>query len=456
MGNAIEVVFTEAWHGLCTFHIMQNAVKHLPPPKKDETNVLSDFSACMYGYVDEETFEEVFHVMRSKVDSQTWLDSIYKVKQKWANCYMRNVYTLGMRSTQLSESLNSDLKKHLKSDLDILRFFKHLERAIQGKRDNELNSEYESRKKLPRLKVRTPKLLQASKVYTPNIFESFQNEYERSMSAYIKAVEHNEYIVAIGSLDSESTFEEECRVVGNYSEQLVTCSYGQFERAGKLCSHALKVLDVMNIKSLPERYILKRWTREVRSVSIEDRRGNFVLEDPRSEHRQRLKFLIKKIIGIASRAVKSEESSTLFDNALDDFSKRVDEKAPSCMSNVEATIEQPDVQLQSACLKKKEPQKKSSRRKRTWLEKQRPRKKKKESSKEVPQEEFGSRDGEEMAPLQDPIPLMPTSRTNENGFEEYGCIPSYTQLLLGSSTGQNIPDDTWNFGNNTYFTGWPN
>jgi hypothetical protein len=106
-------------------------------------------------------------------------------------------------------------------------------------------------------------LLQASKVYTPNTFESFQNEYERSMSAYIKAVEHNEYIVAIGSLDNESTFEEECRVVGNYSEQLVTCSCGQFERAGILCIHALKVLDVMNIKSLPERYILKRWTREV-------------------------------------------------------------------------------------------------------------------------------------------------------------------------------------------------
>jgi hypothetical protein len=96
--------------------------------------------------------------------------------------------------------------------------------------------------------------------------------------------------------------------------------------------------------------------------------------------------------------LKFEESSTLLDNSLDGFSKRVDEKAPSCMSNVQATLEQPDVQLQSACLKKKEPQKKSSRRKRTWLEKQRLRKKKKESSKEVPQEEFGS------------VSYLPTSR----------------------------------------------
>lgn len=36
MGKAIEVVFTEAWHGLCTFHIMQNAIKHLPRTKKED------------------------------------------------------------------------------------------------------------------------------------------------------------------------------------------------------------------------------------------------------------------------------------------------------------------------------------------------------------------------------------------------------------------------------------
>uniref|UniRef100_A0A453GV48 Protein FAR1-RELATED SEQUENCE n=1 Tax=Aegilops tauschii subsp. strangulata TaxID=200361 RepID=A0A453GV48_AEGTS len=50
---------------------------------------------------------------------------------------MRNAYTIGMRSTQLSESLNSDLKDHLNSDLDILRFFKHVERVVQEKRDSE-------------------------------------------------------------------------------------------------------------------------------------------------------------------------------------------------------------------------------------------------------------------------------------------------------------------------------
>uniref|UniRef100_A0A453TA01 Protein FAR1-RELATED SEQUENCE n=1 Tax=Aegilops tauschii subsp. strangulata TaxID=200361 RepID=A0A453TA01_AEGTS len=99
---------------------------------------------------------------------------------------MRNAYTIGMRSTQLSESLNSDLKDHLKSALDILRFFKHVERVVQGKRGH---------------------------------------------------------------------------------------------------------------------YILKRWTREARSGTIQNSHGNIVLEDPRSEDRQQLKFFMHDFHGIASQAL---------------------------------------------------------------------------------------------------------------------------------------------------------
>jgi len=113
-----------------------------------EPNILLDFSACMYEYEDEATFEETFNIMRSKASKQTWLDSIYKVGEKWAECYMKDVFTLGMRGTQLSESLNSDLKRHFKSDFDIIRFLKHFEMVVEYKRKKELQSEFESRKKI--------------------------------------------------------------------------------------------------------------------------------------------------------------------------------------------------------------------------------------------------------------------------------------------------------------------
>lgn len=111
-------MFTEAWHGLWTFHIIQNAIKDLSQPKNEGSSILSDFSACMYEYKDEAKFEETFDTMRSKMQKQTWLYSIYKFKKKWAKCYMKDAHTLGMRSTQLSDSLNNDLKDHFKSDFE--------------------------------------------------------------------------------------------------------------------------------------------------------------------------------------------------------------------------------------------------------------------------------------------------------------------------------------------------
>lgn len=53
-------MFFEGWYGMCAFHIMQNSIKHLPQQKDEDPNILSDFSACMFEYVDKEEFESEF------------------------------------------------------------------------------------------------------------------------------------------------------------------------------------------------------------------------------------------------------------------------------------------------------------------------------------------------------------------------------------------------------------
>jgi hypothetical protein len=95
IGRAVKEVFIDVWHDLCTFYIMQNAVKRLVEPDKEESNILPDFSACIYEYEDEATFEHAFNIMRTKTTKKTWLDSIHKVKEKWAECYMLDVFTSG-------------------------------------------------------------------------------------------------------------------------------------------------------------------------------------------------------------------------------------------------------------------------------------------------------------------------------------------------------------------------
>jgi len=172
-----------------------------------------------------------------------WLSFIYKYKEKWANCYMKNAFSLGMRSTQLSESINRDIKYYLNSDLDIIQFFKNFERIVDDKHKNEKKSDFELTKNQPKIKVNVPMLQQMGFIYTPKFFERFQKEHELSMAAQIEALDNNEFMVASWSCHN-ANFPEKChKVLWDRANLTVLCECKKYERMGILCWHALKVLE---------------------------------------------------------------------------------------------------------------------------------------------------------------------------------------------------------------------
>jgi zinc finger SWIM domain-containing protein 3 len=228
MGIAIANMMPDVSHGLCTWHISENATKHLISHNDDEMDCVAEFRTCIFGYEDEGEFENAFSTIQRKVGG-TWLPFVYKERKKWAYCYMKDVFSLGIRSTQLSESLNKDLKNYLKSDLDIVRFFNHFERVVADKREKEVISEYECRKKVSRIKVNVLILLQMSKRYTPKIFELFQEEYELSMAAQIQGPIANEYIVRIYNMGDIDPSSKGYRVFWNPIDQIISCSCRKFE-----------------------------------------------------------------------------------------------------------------------------------------------------------------------------------------------------------------------------------
>jgi len=169
-------------------------------------------------------------------------------------------FSAGMTLTQLSESLNVDLKDYLQLDYDIVMFFTHFERLLNDKHYKELQAEYNLRQKLPKIRMLSPMLIQAANIYTSQPFFKFQKRHEKFEGAYIK--EHIER---------------------NSSYDYVVSIYGKFERFGIWCGHALKVLDVMNIKVLPDKYILKRWTKDARNEILQDFNGHEIIVDTNLE-----------------------------------------------------------------------------------------------------------------------------------------------------------------------------
>ncbi|XP_073131444.1 protein FAR-RED ELONGATED HYPOCOTYL 3-like [Henckelia pumila] len=112
MEKALQEVMPEIFHGLCTWNLMQNIIKPLGNLMKDGSHFLTDFKRCMYGIDDKTQFKKAWNVLLSQynVHENTWFQSTYSIKEKWAACYMKKASTIDMKSTQLSESVNSDNK----------------------------------------------------------------------------------------------------------------------------------------------------------------------------------------------------------------------------------------------------------------------------------------------------------------------------------------------------------
>ncbi|KAG6424760.1 hypothetical protein SASPL_115180 [Salvia splendens] len=91
MAKALHEVMPETFHGLCTWHLMQNGIKHLGNLMKEGSYFLIDFKRCMFGFEDEIKFEEAWSNLLTQYNLQdsTWLKQLYSVKAKWARCYIK-------------------------------------------------------------------------------------------------------------------------------------------------------------------------------------------------------------------------------------------------------------------------------------------------------------------------------------------------------------------------------
>ncbi|GJY92777.1 FAR1-related sequence 5-like protein [Tanacetum coccineum] len=79
MASALHKVMPNVHHGLCTWHIMQNAIKNVVNIVRDDCSLLKDFKRCMYVYGDEEKFEEAWETIIDyyNVKENHWLKAMF-------------------------------------------------------------------------------------------------------------------------------------------------------------------------------------------------------------------------------------------------------------------------------------------------------------------------------------------------------------------------------------------
>ncbi|CAL5396469.1 unnamed protein product [Camellia sinensis] len=206
MAKAIPIVMPNTTHRLCTWHLMQNALRHANSIFKDKAmkdkGMKSVLYTFMYDIEDEEEFMLKWEEMLDKyeVRDNHWLKLTFGVKEKWGWPYVRNAWGAGMSSTQLSESFNAFLKDFIQSDHNLMQFFMHFDRVLSEKR---YKAEYALCQKLPRVNIKVKIMEQAADVYTNKIFEEFQDEYVKSLEVNIEEIENDGESTVYTVLDSD-------------------------------------------------------------------------------------------------------------------------------------------------------------------------------------------------------------------------------------------------------------
>ncbi|KAI8539219.1 hypothetical protein RHMOL_Rhmol09G0164500 [Rhododendron molle] len=282
-----------------------------------------------------------------------WVTKTWDLREKWAHVHMKWSYNAGMRSTQLSESMNAKLKRHLKSDLNLGLLFTYYDQVVCDKRYKEKQATFDSREKMVRVNFSNcPMLLQAAKVYTPPLFDLFHKEFDISTGCTCKVIklevlgdeircviqkhdEEREYVV-LGSVELDA--------IGAKTLTEVRYSCRKFESFGILCGHAIRVLSHMNVMEVPVKYILGRWRLDAKSCSSKGKEVMVEENDRKLVISARYRHLCPKIVTLATRASENDEAYKLVMDTITLLRAQVDDITLS-KHGVGASSSGPDIDM---------------------------------------------------------------------------------------------------------------
>ncbi|CAN1177292.1 Protein FAR1-RELATED SEQUENCE 12 [Linum perenne] len=135
MAVAIREEMPDVFHGLWTFHRLQNARRNLGTSLFNQELVRR--LLLMFYNVDTETdFNCVWTHMikdcfpRYGSEGHSWCAYILHFRTQWSSAWVRMHYTAGMVSTKLMESCNAVVRGFLKPNMSVIDFFPHFERYV--------------------------------------------------------------------------------------------------------------------------------------------------------------------------------------------------------------------------------------------------------------------------------------------------------------------------------------
>nr|XP_043633685.1 putative protein FAR1-RELATED SEQUENCE 10 [Erigeron canadensis] len=365
MKKVVALVLTESRHRLCMWHITQKLPMKVGKRMFDNTDFKKKFNDIVWNIsLSTKTFEKRWaEIMKEfKLEEHPWFTHMYDIRSTWIPAYFTDLSMSGlMRTTSRSESENSFFSNFTSGGAMLIQFMMSYESAMerQGSRLEVLD--HQTHNKRPPLQ--TPLLIEehACNVYTRTIFLLVQKEIylgswrcsqhfvtsgmqgcdvivvkeirevKKNIQKVVvgkkkdKNVEVVEDIKTVDPEEAEDGTENETenetgmgsttktveKVTHNKQNGTTDCSCMTFTRYGFLCRHTFCVFKSLHVEQIPEKYILRRWKKDLIPPGMRTRR--YIGEGGSSEECERmgneLHFLVDVCVDILQ---KDEEKLSHF------------------------------------------------------------------------------------------------------------------------------------------------
>ncbi|KAG6490955.1 hypothetical protein ZIOFF_052287 [Zingiber officinale] len=272
IASAAAKVFPNVRHRFCKRDIFSKCKDKLLGVYSQHLSFKGEFKKCVNESETVEEFDSCWRSLLSRynLEDNMWLQELYAIQQKWVPLFYRGTFFGEFFGAPKLETMYKFFQRHSITTTTLRDLVTQFDKAMVGQFEKELQADFDSSHTKPVLRTPSPMEKRASEVYTKTIFALFQEELSESAGFLMEKV--TDGVVSKYHVTKVEDASKAYIVTHNASSKCINCSCSMFEFSGIQCRHVLRVLIITGILTLPDEYILKRWTKNAKSsgFSCED------------------------------------------------------------------------------------------------------------------------------------------------------------------------------------------